>query len=527
MAERVEPGAAARLTAAMDLGFVTAPREGLDTRARARFGLILLDEGIAEDERPPAPLLDRLAFHIDLTGIGPRHVSEATVHDALPRPNAGHGPGTGDPAAEPGDYGQKALASPPLGRGPATQAPEWFGSVTIEDAAVEALCGTAMMLGIDSLRAPLLAVRAARAAAVLNGRTAVAEADLILAARLVLAPRATRVPPTTEPDPGHETEADADAAKQSSHDDVPDTEASVDRTLDDVVLEAARAALPADLLARLAIAGGPVRSRQTGRAGQAQTSTRRGRPIGVRLGQPKAGARLHVLETLKAAAPWQKLRAASASRAGIQGLNTPGRLHIRPADFRIVRCRQRGETTTVFAVDASGSAALHRLGEAKGAVELLLADCYVRRDQVALIAFRGRDATVLLPPTRSLVRAKRCLAGLPGGGATPLAAGIDAASALADAERRRGRTPVIVLLTDARANIARDGTGGRQRAETEALASAQISRAAGFTTLVVDTSPRPNPFAGRLAETMRARYVPLPRADASTLSQAVRSATAA
>ena len=90
-------------------------------------------------------------------------------------------------------------------------------------------------------------------------------------------------------------------------------------------------------------------------------------------------------------------------------------MEVRRDDFRIVRFRQRIGTTTVFAVDASGSSAMHRLGEAKGAVELLLADCYVRRDQVALLAFRGQGATLLLPPTGSLLRAKRSLAGLPGG----------------------------------------------------------------------------------------------------------------
>ncbi len=141
---------------------------------------------------------------------------------------------------------------------------------------------------------------------------------------------------------------------------------------------------------------------------------------------------------------------------------------MRREDFRVSRFKQRSETTTVFVVDASGSSALHRLAEAKGAVELLLADCYVRRDSVALIAFRGRRAELLLPPTRSLVRAKRSLAGLPGGGGTPLAAGIDAALALADAMRRRGATPVVVPLTDGRANIARDGAG-RARAGADAL----------------------------------------------------------
>ncbi|MBS0529648.1 MAG: VWA domain-containing protein, partial [Proteobacteria bacterium] len=197
------------------------------------------------------------------------------------------------------------------------------------------------------------------------------------------------------------------------------------------------------------------------------------------------------------------------------------RILIRKDDFRIARFKQRSETTTVFVVDASGSAALHRLAEAKGAVELLLADCYIRRDQVAMIAFRGQVAELLLPPTRSLARAKRSLAGLPGGGGTPLAAGLDAAFALADLIRRKGQTPTVILLTDGRANIARDGAQGRPRAEEDAMNAARQLRAAGITAVLVDTSPRPGPVGAQLASEMGARYLPLPHADASTLSKAI------
>jgi magnesium chelatase subunit D len=181
---------------------------------------------------------------------------------------------------------------------------------------------------------------------------------------------------------------------------------------------------------------------------------------------------------------------------------------------------------TIFVVDASGSAALHRLAEAKGAVELLLADCYVRRDQVALIAFRGNAAELLLPPTRSLARAKRSLAGLPGGGGTPLAAGLDAAFALTDLIRRKGQTPTVIVLTDGRANIARDGGQGRPRAEEDAISAARQLRTAGVRTVLVDTSPRPGPLAEQFAKEMGARYLPLPHADAATLSKAVLASVA-
>ena len=476
MAERIEPGMAARICAVVDRGMVAVPREGITREEPARFGLIALDEGADPDEQPPAPLLDRMAFHLDLTTVRARDI------------------------AQPG-WTPSELAEARSGL-----------RVVSEDAStLEMLCGIAHMLGVGSIRAPLFALRAARAAAALDGRSHVTDADLMLASRLVLAPRATRVPqPAEETAAQPEPPPPSDASGQEQ-------DIQPDEMMKDQVLEATLAALPPDLLARLSLVPTkPVRGRSAGRAGQVRLSRRRGRPIGTRQGALQGDARLHLLDTLKAAAPWQQLRRAETG--------TPARIAVRPDDFRIVRFRQRTETTTIFAVDASGSAALHRLAEAKGAVELLLADCYVRRDQVALVAFRGQAATTLLPATGSLTRAKRCLAGLPGGGATPLASGLDAAAALADAEQRRGRTPVIVVLTDGRANMTRDGKGGRSRAEDEAMDSARRARGAGLTALFVDTSPRPNPFARKVAGEMGATYIPLPQANASTVSQAVRSA---
>jgi magnesium chelatase subunit D len=277
--------------------------------------------------------------------------------------------------------------------------------------------------------------------------------------------------------------------------------------------------MPPGLLAEL-LAGRAPRSRtQTaGRAGVVQKSSRRGRPFGTRPGALTAG-KLNLVETLRVAAPWQPIRRAAQPPAAAR------RVLVTPDDFRINRLKQRSETATIFVVDASGSAALNRLAEAKGAVEIVLADCYVRRDQVALIAFRGQSAEILLPPTSSLVRAKRSLAALPGGGGTPLAAGLAAGLELALSLRRAGKTPVLILLSDGRANIARDGKSGRPAAEADALAVAKAIGEAGFASVCVDTSPRPAPQGKTLASAMGGRYLPLPYADASVLGRAITAAT--
>jgi magnesium chelatase subunit D len=497
MAERIEPGAAARLRAACDEGMVTLQRDGLSRVLPAQFAMVALDEGAEPDEHPPASLLDRMAFLVDLTHVSLRDID----YDGLIC--------NGSAAA-------RAVPAP-AGK---TDAPAKTVAADAGEAA-EALCNVAMVLGVDSIRAPLFALRAARVAAARDGRTQIDQDDLSLAVALVFGPRATRLPPQDEAEPPPEPEPPPEEQPEPPPPDDQDTDKIPDLPLEDIVLEAALAALPPDLLAQLAsLSNTKGQVRMPGRVGQAKMSLKRGRPIGTRQGEPKGGARLHLLETLKAAAPWQTLRRRSRG-------DGPKRFEVRRDDFRIIRFRQRIGTTTVFAVDASGSAAMNRLGEAKGAVELLLADCYVRRDQVALVAFRGTGAQLLLSPTGSLLRAKRSLAGLPGGGPTPLAAGIEAAMALADSVRRAGRTPIITFLTDARANMSRDGTGGRPKAEAEAMESARALRATGIAALLVDTSPRPNPFARTLAAEMNARYVPLPYANAAALSQAVRSAAAA
>jgi len=501
MAERMSLSSAARFGSVLDTGMVALQRDGLDTSAKASLGLVALDEGASDDEQMPAGLADRLAFRLlmgaqDEDEEGP----EWTPQEVL---NA---------------------------RGRLSQ-------VTIDDEAVQALCAAALALGIDSLRASVFAVRVARAAAALAGSLTVEEEHTGVAARLVLAPRATRLPPAAAPEneaqdtpaetedsppepPPEASSPDAENQDESNSVDDQEEDLALPENLAELVLEAAQAAIPSGLLASLKI--GQLQRAKTpssGSAGALQKNALRGRPVGARKGEPRAGQRINVRETLRAAAPWQKLRQRQQALSGGQ----KQRIVVRKEDFHVTRFRQSGQTTTVFVVDASGSSALNRLAEAKGAVELLLADCYVRRDSVAVLAFRGQTAELILPPTRSLARAKRSLAGLPGGGGTPLAHAIDASMLLADQLRKKGETPIVVMLTDGKGNIARDGRPGRAQAAADALAAATEMRLRGFSTLLVDTSPQAQEAAKNLAKAMGAQYLALPYAGANSLNQAVRA----
>ncbi len=432
--------------------------------------LVALDEGAEAEEGLPDALGDRLALFLDL--------GDVAWSDT--------GPLMPDPA-----------------RTRATRAR--LPGVRLPDGALESLTSVAFAMGIGSLRAPRHAMAVARALAAWRGEEVASDDSLRHAAELTLAHRGDL--------PGEEeTDTPSPPPPEPGEDQTPQGES--DRLPDDMLLEAVRAALPPDLLAQLA-GGKAARSAKGSGAGAARKGNRRGRPMPPRPGVPGSGRRIDLVATLRAAAPWQPLR---------RGPADPARLRIRTSDLRLKRYRESSDRLIIFAVDASGSSAVARLAEAKGAVELLLAPAYARRDHVALVAFRGRRAELILPPTRSLVQTKRRLASLPGGGGTPLADGLRLAFELARKSRARGMTPTVALLTDGRGNIALDGTADRAAAEADSLAVARALRLTGLPGLVIDTGNRPQPALRRMAEVLDAPYIPLPRADAQRLSAVLRSA---
>jgi magnesium chelatase subunit D len=430
-----------------------------------RVALILLDDARAADEGPPLALMERLAFQCDLTHSREREASLA---------------------------GHAKTEAAPLG-----------------DEALSAIAATGAALGVNSVRALIHTGETARTHVAMSGRSEAEQSDLEAAARLVLAPRATQLPP-----PPEEPEADDSPPPEPGETPEESDQQSTDQKLEDKVVEAAVAAIPTDLLAQLAKGLAPRQAGASG-TGQKRKSGLRGKPLGARPGMPLAGARLAMIDTLRAAVPWQGLRRREANA------RDDAQILMRKDDLRVRRFEEKAARVTIFAVDASGSAAAARLAEAKGAVELMLAQAYVTRSEVALIAFRGESAELLLPPTRSLTRARRALAELPGGGGTPLAMGLNAARELTHSVKGRGRTPSLIVLTDGRANIDGSGQPGRKQASEDADAAAKAIAREGIDALVVDISARASREGGELAGAMQARYLALPRADAKTLHTAI------
>ena len=479
MAERAEPSLCGIIAGAMDTGTIRPERSGTSGTTPARFTLVTFDEGADDTEGLPVALGDRLGLRVDLTNVSWRIAEgDCTV---------------------PGN----ARIDP--------------DSVAISDDLLTALAMAAEQAGWQSMRSPIWLSMVSRIVAAIDGAQAVEPGHAASAIRLVFGPSMFSeaaeespedaqddTPPPPPPEPPDEGDEDTSDP------------ADLDLELLKDMLVAAEAAknmqLPILLPAQTAGASG----RSSGKSGAHKNKARRGRPIGFTPHAPYPGAKPNILATLRAAAPWQVIR----KREG--GADAPERrLDIRKSDFRYRRLKDRSETTVIFAVDASGSTAMARLGEAKGAVELLLSECYIRRDSVAVIAFRGTEADVLLEPTRSLVRAKRALGRLPGGGPTPLASAMAKSLELSTRVAREGQSPMLVMMTDGNGNVALDGSVDRVQSREEVAGLARQLAMQGMQVVMIDISARPRETARAFAASLHADYVALPRADAASVSRLV------
>lgn len=514
MAERFPNALVAPITQAMDTQSIPSLNVNSDAAPiSTQFGVIALDESLEDDAPIGKALQERLGIWLDLKDLAPSDIQAMTV-DAL----------DSESQAIHVQFSEEHLQ----------QMQALLHKIKWTHDQALAMCATAQGLGIDSLRIPSLALRVACCHAALNLRSIVEDEDLEFAARRVMAPRATQWPQehqeesaaeaTSEEKTEQPPEPNNDANKpppeseknseQDSEDQPPETPSEpTAEDLQEMMVAAALASLPPGMLDTLMTQAGRSQGNTSGRSGQFKTGSQRGRPLPPRPGRPGGNSRLHVLATLRAAAPKQKLR----------GAKVQGRVAIRSEDFHVHRYQQHTSSCLILALDASGSAALQRLAEAKGAVELLLQQSYARRDSVCIVAFRGAQAQLLLPMTRSLVRAKRAMTGLPGGGGTPLALALKMAYEQAAQLHRQGVTPILVMLSDGRANVTLQGLGGRAQAQADALQWSAQWRQTGHRSLWIDTSIQPDPQVQNLAHTMGGSYLPMPQVQAQRVANAMNN----
>jgi magnesium chelatase subunit D len=272
---------------------------------------------------------------------------------------------------------------------------------------------------------------------------------------------------------------------------------------DDEVLTALTTELP------LSLNDLPFRSVRKGRAGsRGMVEGTRGRHIRSNSGDPRR-ARIDVSATLRAAAPWQPMR---------KQVQQFDRIALRADDVRVKRYKSKAGVLFCFVVDASGSMALNRMRQAKGAVQHLLQQAYVHRDRVALLAFRGSECELLLPPSQSVELARRSLDVLPTGGTTPLAAALLGTIEVARQARTRGIMQCVALfLTDGRGNASYQR--GVDIAEEIAILANAVANE-GVKSVVIDTQRNylSRGEGRKLAGQLRGEYIYLPQASGGEIA---------
>jgi len=403
-----------------------------------------------------------------------------------------------------------------------------YPEVEVPRAVLRQAAELCLRLGVDGHRGEITLTRAARALAALEGRRAVTAADLRRVAPMSLRHRLRRDPleqgggsarverAAEDIFGGDDVESEAAASgdgTRSAPAPLKVSDESADEAGHDekvIVPPPAEVGLRPDALAQnedrhaRAAKQASAPARRRGGAG-GSTFSARGRYAGATPSKSE-GARVALDATLRAAAVGRAIY--------------DTRLRVVPEALRYKRYRSRSGTLYIFLVDTSGSMALNRIEQAKGALAQLLRRSYVNRDRVALVVFRGGGAELLLPSSSSVSRARALLDALPVGGATPLASGLmRALEVVRRANSSEARRVRLVVFTDGRANVPlRDESDGERASRGERIRSEIVTLGASLAracdaSVVVDTQGRFTVGGeGRaLADALGGGYVRLPQ----------------
>jgi len=486
------------------MGRVHIERDGISHSHDARFVLIGTMNPEEGELRPQ--LLDRFGLTVDV------HASrDVDVRVQVIRQRMAY---EADPAAFAERYAEADAEL--AGRIAAARA--LVDDVVLPDNELRRIAALCAAFDVDGMRADLVVARTAAAHAAWRGANAVEEQDIRVAAELAL-PHRRRRDPFDDPgidrdqldealaragveDPQPDPEPDPPGGGQSANDLAPQTNSHSPKPSAPPTKPSAP---PSKVFRTRALTVPGVGEGAPGRRSRARNAS--GKVVtAADAGDTSSGAHgLHLFATLLSA----------AERAG------DGPLRPRPDDIRRAIREGREGNLVIFVVDASGSmAARDRMAAVGGATLSLLRDAYQRRDKVAVITFRQRDARLLLPPTSSAHIAGRRLARFDTGGKTPLAEGLLAARELIVRERARDRArrPLVVVLTDGRATVGPDPLGRSRIAAARLLAE-------GAAAVVVDceTSHVRLGLARQLARQLGAPTVRLEQLHADHLTRAVRS----